>query len=346
MKAKIKVSIVGGSGYTGIELLRLLISHPNVIIHQITSRNDAGRLVSDIHPSLRGNLPHTFVDPAQAKLEEAELVFFATPNGIAMNYVQELLERGVKVIDLAADFRIQDVSIWEKWYEMKHNAVEVLKKAVYGLPEVNRAAIKNAQLVANPGCYPTAIQLALAPLIKSNLINTETIIADAKSGISGAGKKNETQLLMAEASENFRAYGLTGHRHLPEIEENLKVIAGTNKIKLTFVPHLIPMVRGIHATLYVDCIKDFDPSVIYNEYYKDELFVDILKSGSCPETKSVRGSNVCRLSFYKIPGTNRLIILSVIDNLVKGAAGQAIQNMNIMMDWPESSGLDLFVLHP
>jgi len=346
MNAKIKVSIVGGSGYTGIELLRLLISHPNVIIHQITSRNDAGKLVSDIYPSLRGSLPHTFIDPAQAKLKEAELVFFATPNGIAMNYVKELLESGVKVIDLAADFRIQDVSIWEKWYEMKHNAVEELKKAVYGLPEVNRAAIKNAQLVANPGCYPTAIQLALAPLIRDNLINTETIIADAKSGISGAGKKTETHLLMLEASENFRAYGLTGHRHLPEIEENLKAIAGTNKIKLTFVPHLIPMVRGIHATLYVDCIKDFDPSTIFNESYKDEPFVDVLDSGSCPETKSVRGSNLCRLSFYKVPDTNRLIILSVIDNLVKGAAGQAIQNMNIMMSWPESTGLNLFILYP
>ena len=346
MNAKIKVSIVGGSGYTGIELLRLLISHPNVIIHQITSRNDVGKLVSDIYPSLRGSLPHTFIDPAQAKLKEAELVFFATPNGIAMNYVKELLESGVKVIDLAADFRIQDVSIWEKWYEMKHNAVEELKKAVYGLPEVNRAAIKNAQLVANPGCYPTAIQLALAPLIRGNLINTETIIADAKSGISGAGKKTETHLLMSEASENFRAYGLTGHRHLPEIEENLKAIAGTNKIKLTFVPHLIPMVRGIHATLYVDCIKDFDPSTIFNESYKDEPFVDVLDSGSCPETKSVRGSNLCRLSFYKVPDTNRLIILSVIDNLVKGAAGQAIQNMNIMMSWPESTGLNLFILYP
>ena len=346
MNAKIKVSIVGGSGYTGIELLRLLISHPNVIIHQITSRNDVGKLVSDIYPSLRGSLPHTFIDPAQAKLKEAELVFFATPNGIAMNYVKELLESGVKVIDLAADFRIQDVSIWEKWYEMKHNAVAELKKAVYGLPEVNRVAIKNAQLVANPGCYPTAIQLALAPLIRKNLINTETIIADAKSGISGAGKKKENQLLMSEASENFKAYGLTGHRHLPEIEENLKVIAGTNKIKLTFVPHLIPMVRGIHATLYADCIKDFNPSIIYNEYYKDEPFVDVLDPGSCPETKSVRGSNLCRLSFYKIPDSNRIIILSVIDNLVKGAAGQAIQNMNIMMDWPESSGLNLFVLHP
>jgi N-acetyl-gamma-glutamyl-phosphate reductase len=346
MKSKIKVSIVGGSGYTGIELLRLLINHPNVIIHQITSRNDAGKLVSDIYPSLRGNLPHTFVNPADAKLKEAELVFFATPNGIAMNYAQELLENGVKVIDLAADFRIQDVSIWEKWYQMKHNAVEELKKAVYGLPEINRAAIKGAQLVANPGCYPTAIQLALVPLVKGNLINTETIIADAKSGISGAGKKIEDKLLMSEASENFRAYSLTGHRHLPEIEENLKTIAGTKKVKMTFVPHLIPMVRGIHATLYVDCIEDFDPSVIFNEYYKNEPFVDILASGSCPETKSVRGSNLCRLSFYKIPDTNKLIILSVIDNLVKGAAGQAIQNMNIMMNWPESMGLDLFVLHP
>jgi|TARA_B110000503_G_scaffold80178_1_gene122908 N-acetyl-gamma-glutamyl-phosphate reductase len=346
MNSKIKVSVVGGSGYTGVELLRLLIGHPNVIIHEITSRNDAGKLVSEIYPSLRGCLPHYFVDPDKADLKKADLVFFATPNGIAMNYVTDLLENGVKVIDLAADFRIQDVAIWEKWYEMKHSAVKELKSAVYGLPELNREAIKQAQLVANPGCYPTAIQLALIPLIKSNLINTETIIADAKSGISGAGKKTETQFLMSEASENFKAYSLKGHRHLPEIEENLKSISSNNKIKLTFVPHLLPMVRGIHATLYVDCIKDFDPSVIFNDFYKDELFVDVMESGSCPETKSVRGSNVCRLSFYKIPETNRLVILSVIDNLVKGAAGQALQNMNIMMGWPESAGLDLIPLHP
>ncbi len=346
MSSKIKVSVVGGSGYTGVELLRLLINHPNVIIHEITSRNDAGKLISDIYPSLRGHLSNCFLDPNDANLKDADLVFFATPNGIAMNHAADLLKHGVKVIDLATDFRIQNVSVWEQWYEMKHNAVEELKKAVYGLPELNRAAIKTAQLVANPGCYPTAIQLALIPLIKNNLINTETIIADAKSGISGAGKKTETALLMSEASENFKAYGLKGHRHLPEIEESLQSISGSKKIKLTFVPHLLPIVRGIHATLYVDCIKNFDPSVIFNEHYKDELFVDVMESGNCPETKSVRGSNICRISFFKIPDSNRLIILSVIDNLVKGAAGQAIQNMNIMMDWEENLGLNLVPLHP
>jgi len=346
MTKKIKVSIVGGSGYTGIELLRLLCLHPNVDIHYITSRNDAGRFVCDIYPSLRGTLSHKFVHPDEVNLAESNIVFFATPNGIAMKYTKELLDKGVKVIDLSADFRIKDINEWEKWYEMPHECPDILEKSVYGLPEVHRDQIKNAELVANPGCYPTAIQLALMPLLKEGLIDPLSIIADAKSGITGAGKKNRVDLLMSEASENFKAYSLTGHRHQPEIEENLSKNSLLGKIKLLFVPHLLPIARGIHATIYVNCIKDFDASAIFNKYYQKEQFVDVMEVNSCPEIKSVRSSNMCRISFYKVPDTQQLVILSVIDNLVKGAAGQAVQNMNIMMDWEEALGLKLIPLVP
>ena len=346
MKNKIKVSVVGGSGYTGIELLRLLSQHPHINIHHVTSRGDKGRAVSDVYPSLRGFINQQFIDPDEADLINSDLVFFATPNGIAMQYAQNLAKEGVKIIDLAADFRIKDVDVWEHWYGMKHTSKELLKDAVYGLPEVNRDKIKNAQIVANPGCYPTAIQLGLLPLIKNNLIDQSNIIADVKSGISGAGKKEDTNLLMAESAENFKAYALHGHRHLPEIEENLSSVTQDKHVKLIFVPHLLPIVRGIHATMYVDAIKDFDISESYHKLYDEEPFVDILPQGECPEIKSVRSSNICRISFQKQKNSNKIIILSVIDNLVKGAAGQAIQNMNIMMNYDETDGLNLVPLAP
>ena len=346
MDEKIKVSIVGGSGYTGIELLRILSLHPNVDIHHITSRNDAGRHVYAVYPSLRGVLNHRFTSPDEIDLKESNLVFFVTPNWVAMEYAKDLIDNGIKVIDLAVDFRIKNIKAWEKSYEMPHKCPDLLEKAVYGLPEVNREKIKNAQLVANPGCYPTAIQLALIPLLKDGLIDPLSIIADAKSGISGAGKKNKVDLLMSEASENFKAYSLTGHRHQPEIEENLSLNSLLGKAKLLFVPHLLPIARGIHATIYVNCIKDFDASVIFNKFYGKEQFVDVMEVNSCPEIKSVRSSNMCRISFYKVPDTKQLVILSVIDNLVKGAAGQAVQNMNIMMGWEETLGLELIPLVP
>ena len=346
MKNKINVSVVGGSGYTGIELLRLLSQHPHINIHYVTSRGDKGRLVSDVYPSLRSIITQQFIDPDEADLINSDLVFFATPNGIAMQYAQNLAKEGVKIIDLAADFRIKDVDVWEHWYGMKHTSKELLKDAVYGLPEVNRDKIKNAQIVANPGCYPTAIQLGLLPLIKNNLIDHSNIIADVKSGISGAGKKEDTNLLMAESAENFKAYALQGHRHLPEIEENLSSVTQDKNVKLIFVPHLLPIVRGIHATMYVDAIKDFDISETYHRFYGEEPFVDILPQGECPEIKSVRSSNICRISFQKQKNSNKIIILSVIDNLVKGAAGQAIQNMNIMMNYDETDGLNLVPLAP
>ena len=346
MENKIKISVVGGSGYTGIELLRLLSQHPYIHIHQITSRGDKGKLVSEVYPSMRGIITQRFIDPEEADLINSDLVFFATPNGIAMQHAQHLVSNGVKIIDLAADFRIKDTHIWEHWYGMKHICKELLEEAIYGLPEINREKIKNARIVANPGCYPTAIQLGLLPLIKNNLIDNHNIIADAKSGISGAGKKQDTSLLMSESAENFKAYALEGHRHLPEIEENLSMVLNEGDVKLTFVPHLLPMVRGIHATMYVDAIKDFDISDLYQDFYKNEPFVDILPQGECPETKSVRSSNICRISFQKQKESNRIVILSVIDNLMKGAAGQAIQNMNIIMGYDETAGLRLTPLMP
>ncbi|MBT3827222.1 MAG: N-acetyl-gamma-glutamyl-phosphate reductase [Nitrosomonadales bacterium] len=345
MKKNLRVSIFGGTGYTGVELIRLLLSHPYVEIYQITSRKDKGKRVDEIYPSFRGILDNLFVSPEDADLKNVDLVFFATPNGIAMNYADDLISKGKKVIDLAADFRIKDKSVWEKWYGMRHKSPNLIDEAVYGLPEINRDSIKKSQLIANPGCYPTAIQLALIPLLEKKLINPSNIIADAKSGISGAGKNPELKLLMSEAEEDFKAYGIGGHRHLPEIEENLTKVCGEN-VTLTFVPHLVPMVRGIFATLYVECIKDFKAQDIFNSFYVNEPFVDIMNADVCPNTKSVRASNFCRISFHKEENSNRLIIFSVIDNLMKGAAGQAIQNMNIMMDYPETSGISHIPINP
>ena len=345
MKNKSKVSIFGGTGYTGVELIRLLLHHPHVEIYQITSRKDKGKRVDEVYPSFRGMLNNIFVSPEDADLENVDIVFFATPNGMAMNYADNLISNGKIVIDLAADFRIKDKDVWEKWYGMKHKSPNLIDKAVYGLPEINRDSIKKTKLIANPGCYPTAIQLALIPLLKKKLINPTNIIADAKSGISGAGKNPELKLLMSEADEDFRAYGIGGHRHLPEIEENLANVCG-EEVKLTFIPHLVPMVRGIFATLYVDCTKDFDAEDIFESFYADEPFVDIMPVGIFPNTKSVRASNFCRISFHKEKESNRLIIFSVIDNLMKGAAGQAVQNMNIMMDWSESTGINYVPITP
>ena len=345
MKNKSKVSIFGGTGYTGVELIRLLLNHPHVEIYQITSRKDKGKRVDEIYPSFRGILNNIFVSPEDAELENVDIVFFATPNGVAMNYADNLISNGKIVIDLAADFRIKDKDVWEKWYGMRHKSPNLIDRAVYGLPEINRESIKKSKLIANPGCYPTAIQLALIPLLQKKLINPINIIADAKSGISGAGRNPDLKLMMSEAEEDFRAYGIGGHRHLPEIEENLASICGVD-VKLTFIPHLVPMVRGIHATIYTECIKDFEACNIFESFYVDEPFVDIMQADMSPNTKSVRASNFCRISFHKEIDSNRLIIFSVIDNLMKGAAGQAIQNMNIVMDWPEASGISFVPITP
>lgn len=334
----IKVGIVGGTGYTGVELLRLLLQHSKVEVTAITSRGDAGTAVAAMFPSLRGRFDLKFEDPASADLKACDVVFFATPNGIAMQQAPDLLEAGVRVIDLAADFRIKDIAEWEKWYAMKHASPEWVAKAVYGLPEINRAAIKNAQLIANPGCYPTAVQLGFMPLVEKGLVDLAHLIADAKSGVSGAGKKAEVGSLFSEASDNFKAYGVSGHRHLPEISQGLSLMAGS-KASLVFVPHLTPMIRGIHATLYAKITGDVDLQALFEERYVNEPFVDVMPAKSHPETRSVRSANLCRIAVHRPQNGDTAVVLSVIDNLVKGAAGQAIQNMNIMFGLPETEGL-------
>lgn len=334
----IKVGIVGGTGYTGVELLRILAQHPQVELQAITSRGDAGTPVAKMFPSLRGRVALDFVDPKAAALETCDVVFFATPNGIAMGQARSLVDAGVRVIDLAADFRINDPAEWERWYGMKHAAPELIAEAVYGLPEANREKIRSARLVANPGCYPTAVQLGFLPLVESGLVDTTHLIADAKSGVSGAGRKAEIHTLFAEASDNFMAYGVPGHRHLPEIRQGLS-IAASKPVGLTFVPHLTPMIRGIHATLYAQVTREADFQALYESRYKAEPFVDVLPFASHPDTRSVRAANVCRIALHRPQGGNTLVVLSVIDNLVKGAAGQAVQNMNIMFGFDECAGL-------
>ncbi|MBP0132732.1 MAG: N-acetyl-gamma-glutamyl-phosphate reductase [Nitrosospira sp.] len=341
----IKVGIVGGTGYTGVELLRILSQHPEVQIEAITSRQEAGMPVSDLFPSLRGRVSLKFCDPAEASLEKCSVVFFATPNGIAMQQTKHLLDAGVRVIDLAADFRIKDVAEWEKWYGMTHSCPELVAEAVYGLPEINRDQIKKARLIANPGCYPTAVQLGFLPLIESGIVDMDHLIADAKSGVSGAGRKAEVHTLFAEASDNFKAYGVPGHRHLPEIRQGLSNMAAKS-VGLTFVPHLTPMIRGIHATLYARLTTDADLQSLFEERYANEPFVDVLPMGSHPETRSVRGSNLCRIAVHRPQGSDTVVVLSVTDNLVKGAAGQAVQNMNLMFGLPETLAIDHVALLP
>jgi len=342
---KIKVGIVGGTGYTGVELLRLLAIHPAIELSAITSRGEAGLPVADMFPSLRGYVNLPFSDPAQADLSGCDVVFFATPNGIAMQQTRDLLDKGVRVIDLAADFRIHDLATWEQWYGMKHACPDLIAKAVYGLPEVNREKIRTAQLIANPGCYPTAVQLGFLPLLEAGVIDETHLIADAKSGVSGAGRKAEVGALFAEAGDNFKAYGVAGHRHLPEISQGLGAMA-KKPVGLTFVPHLTPLIRGIHATLYARLNQELDLQQLFETRYANERFVDVLPKGSHPETRSVRGSNQCRIAVHRPQGGDTVVILSVIDNLVKGAAGQALQNMNIMFGLAENTGLEVVPLLP
>ncbi|ABB73867.1 N-acetyl-gamma-glutamyl-phosphate reductase [Nitrosospira multiformis] len=341
----LKIGIVGGTGYTGVELLRILSQHPEVNIEAITSRKEAGMDVAQLFPSLRGRIELKFSDPAEANLEKCDVVFFATPNGIAMKQVPSLLDAGVRIIDLAADFRIKDIAVWEKWYGMPHACPELVAEAVYGLPEINRDRIKTARLIANPGCYPTAVQLGFLPLVESGAADLDHLVADAKSGVSGAGRNAEIHTLFAEAADNFKAYGVSGHRHLPEIRQGLSQ-AAKHPVGLTFVPHLTPMIRGIHATLYVKLLKEVDLQALYENRYVNEPFVDVLPAGSHPETRSVRGSNLCRIAVHRPQGGDTAVILSVTDNLVKGAAGQAVQNMNLMFGLPETLAITHLPLFP
>lgn len=344
----IKAGIVGGTGYTGVELLRILSLHPDVSVSVVTSRADAGTRVDAVYPNLRGLCNAVFSLPELDNLASCDVVFFATPNGTAMLMAAQLLEKGVKVIDLSADFRLQDAEEWQRWYGMEHACAELIKEAVYGLPEVNREAIKSARLVACPGCYPTAVQLGFLPLIENNLIDAGQLIADVKSGVSGAGRKAELATLMSETGESFKAYAVGGHRHLPEIRQGLAQVAGKS-VGLTFVPHLTPMIRGIHATLYGQLLGDTsleDIQALYQSRYADEVFVDVLAQGTHPDTRHVRGSNNCQMAIHQPQGGRTIVVLSVIDNLVKGASGQAVQVMNLMFALPENTGLRIVALYP
>lgn len=354
MASKIKAGIVGGTGYTGVELLRLLSQHPHVELTAITSRKEDGMPVADMYSNLRGRVSLAFCAPEKARLADCDVVFFATPHGVAMAQARELLAAGTKVIDLAADFRLQDTAAFEHWYKMPHGCPDILKEAVYGLVELNRESVSKARVIGNPGCYPTTVILGLAPLIEGGrkLVDTQTLIADCKSGVSGAGRKAEVGLLFSEASDNFKAYGVAGHRHLPEITAQLEKLAG-GPVPLTFVPHLVPMIRGMFSTIYARILPEArgtDFQKLFEERYAGERFIDVMPAGSVPETRSVRASNTLRIAVQRPaqggrPG-DQLIVMVAQDNLVKGAAGQAVQNMNLMFGLPESAGLDQVAILP
>jgi len=340
----IKVGIIGGTGYTGSELLRILLRHPQVELAAITSRAEAGQPVSGLFPNLRGATDLYFSDPGSTDLAACQVVFSATPNGVAMTQAEELLESGARLIDISADFRIRDRATWEQWYGMTHACPALLEEAVYGLPELNRDRIRGARLVANPGCYPTAVILAALPMVESGAADLDDIVADAKSGVSGAGRGAKVATLFSEAAENFKAYGAAGHRHEPEILQVLAEAAGREP-GLIFVPHLVPMIRGLHATLYFRIRgSSVDPANLFVDRYAHEPFVDVMDSGGHPETRSVKGANTCRIAVHRRGA--RVVVLSVIDNLVKGAAGQAVQNMNLMFGLDEAAGLDHLALIP
>jgi N-acetyl-gamma-glutamyl-phosphate reductase len=342
----IQVGIVGGTGYTGVELLRLLAAHPQAKVRAITSRKEAGMPVARMFPSLRGCYDLKYSDPGAARLDQCDVVFFATPHGVAMAQARELVGAGVKIVDLAADFRLKDPAEFERWYKMPHACPDLLSESVYGLPEMHRDAIRKARIVGNPGCYPTAIQLGFLPMVEAGVVDCAHLIADAKSGVSGAGRKAELDLSFSEASDNFKAYNVGAHRHHPEIVHGLRAFS-KNPIKVVFTPHLTPMVRGIFATLYARITRDdVDLQKLYEKRFAGEPFVDVMPPGSHPDTRSVRAANVCRIAVHRPQGGDTAVVLAVEDNLVKGAAGQAVQNMNLMFGLPETTGLMLLPILP
>ncbi len=333
----ISVGVVGGTGYTGGELLRLLLNHPEVELGAVTSRTLAGIPICDTFANLRGATELKFAPVDVAVLGECDLVFFATPNGVAMGLVPELLALGVKVVDLAADFRLKDAAVWQQWYGQPHSCPELLDEAVYGLPEINRGLISAARLVAAPGCYPTAVTLGVLPIVEAGLVQQGAIIADCKSGVSGAGRSANVDLLFCEVTESLHAYNVFAHRHHPEISQTLTALAGQEQ-QLVFVPHLVPMLRGIHATLYLTVDEDADSiQALYERRFRDEPVVDLLPAGGHPRSRNVRGSNLAQIGIHQ--QGSQVVVLSVIDNLVKGAAGQALQCMNLMFGLEETAGL-------
>ena len=348
MTRKLKIGIVGATGYTGVELLRLLARHPHAEVCTVTGRSAAGEKLSDFFPSLRGAYDGLrFQTPEEAGLHRCDAVFFATPHGVAMREAPALLEQGVRVVDLSADFRLQGTAEWERWYGMPHTAPDILREAVYGLSEANRERIRSAGLVANPGCYPTCVSLPLLPLLAAGALEEGApLVADCVSGVSGAGRKAAVGSLYCEAGDNFKAYGVSGHRHLPEIRQNIRAVQAGVAEGLVFVPHLAPMVRGMHATIYIRPKPGANPQALLSDYYRNSPFVDVMEEGSTPDTRSVRGANLCRISAVRAPESGLWILLAVQDNLVKGAAGQAVQNLNIMFGLDETAGLDILPLSP
>ena len=350
-KKQIKVGIVGGTGYTGVELLRMLTLHPNVTLSIITSRKDAGTRLDAMFPSLRGRCNLLFSDTATADLTQCDVVFYATPHGVAMADAPKLVAAGVKIIDLAADFRFKDLAVFEQWYKLSHSCPDLAAEAAYGLVELNRDAIKNARIVGNPGCYPTTMQLGFHPLLKAGVIDASSLIAACASGVSGAGKKADMDLIFSEASDNFKAYGVSGHRHHPETEARLQNMTG-DKVRLLFTPHLVPMIRGMHSTLYSRlnarglALSNEQLQTLFADAYQGEAFVDVMPFGSMPDTRSTRGSNTLRIAVHRPQGGDTLVVLVVQDNLVKGAAGQAVQCMNLMFGAPETAGLLTLPLSP
>lgn len=342
----IKVGIVGGTGYTGVELLRILAHHPQAELRVITSRSEEGVAVADMYPNLRGHTDLVFSVPDSKTLGECDVVFFATPHGVAHALADDVLQAGARIVDLSADFRLTDVPTWEAWYNQEHGAPHLLPEAAYGLPELYRQQIVESRLVAVPGCFPTSIELGLLPLVEKGLLQGQRIIADCKTGVSGAGRGAKVGSLLCEASESLHAYGVSGHRHLPEIRQVLSHAAGS-PTDVTFIPHLVPMIRGIHATLYCRSeLSQVELQQLFEQRYADEPFVDVMPAGSQPSTRSVKGSNVCRLAVHKLIDSDQVVILSAIDNLVKGASGQAVQNMNLMFGLPENTGLEHIALMP
>ncbi len=340
----INIGIIGVNGYAGGELLRLLALHPQAEIKVVTSRSQAGQPLSQVFPSFHGTKWGELLisDLSSSALDDCDLVFLAVPHGAAAELAFSFLKKGIKVIDLGADFRIKNVATYEQWYKLEHPHPSLLNEAVYGLPELKRKQIKKARLVGNPGCYPTSILLGIAPLLRAGFLDGQLIIADSKSGVSGAGRSIRNDLHFPEMEGDFRAYGLVSHRHIPEIEQEASLLAG-KKIKLSFTPHLVPIIRGIFSTIYLSSSKKsstIEITKLYQEFYQGESFVTVLPETDLPQIKSVSFTNRCQIGVRYNPRTSQIIILSVIDNLVKGAAGQAIQNMNILFGLEETTGLN------
>jgi len=345
----IKVGIIGATGYTGVELVRILSHHPEVEIIGLTSQTYTDQAFGDVFPSLQ-KITGLILESQDAGglAERCDVIFTALPHGVSMEVAETVVAKGKKVIDLGADYRFDDISVYEEWYKVGHKTPELGREAVYGLPEVNRPQIRQARIIGNPGCYPTSIILGLAPLLKKGLIHTDTIIADAKSGISGGGRGLNLAFHYPECNENFKAYNIGIHRHTPEIEQELSKLAG-KKITVSFTPHLVPMTRGILSTIYASAAKPYSTEELlelYKEFYSDEYFIRIHPPGQYPQTKWVYGSNFCDIGLQVDPRTDRVVVVSAIDNLVKGASGQAIQNMNAMFGLPETTGLDFAPVFP